>query len=309
MNIIITALATLIVTVLGGFFLNYIINIKPKITYQVKDAVPIKIDDKNIGIYSITLVNPSLKTIKDVTLNIQAFTAKLKNGGIEHSQGLKYTENITDKAFEINIPFLKKGDELSVTVYAEDPIFVPSKPEVAIRSPQQFKLLNIANVKKKSPYYYHYLLPGLVAATSLIIVLSFSERVLHLTQKNTLMFAANVNNLYKLSLAYSAQNNLKYYNQGDMIYAKVRLANNDEEIKKYRDFLKTVIAYSNKRIWKISRCAILYNIAKIELLLNDEAEAEELFKKAIKINKSFVKRRLEYDEEARKFILEKSLQL
>jgi hypothetical protein len=119
MTIVLTALATLVVTILAGVALDYLRRRQPKIIYSVKNAVPIKFESGFIGAYLIELANVSRSVVKEVTCHIQATPVNLRNGGISTSTGLQYTVEETDGSLRITIPYLNAGEELEATVIAE----------------------------------------------------------------------------------------------------------------------------------------------------------------------------------------------
>src|ERR1700733_15204257 len=145
MTIVLTAVATLIVTVLAGLALDYLRHRRPRILYSVKDAVPIDLDGKRIGAYLVSFSNVSQRVIKDVSCHIQAPPAKLRNGGVSTSQGLQYNAVEKDDGVQLSIPYLKSGDELQATLIAEGIAYVPGTPDVAIRSPQDINVVAIGS--------------------------------------------------------------------------------------------------------------------------------------------------------------------
>lgn len=303
MNIILIIVSSLIAPVLVGIILSYIKNIKPVIIYQSVDSIPLQSEsrNKNKGVYLVEIMNISSKTIKSVSLFVQLEGTEVKIGGIKGSQGLQYSEDVKNSEVEIKIPFFKGNDELMVSIIAESPISLPNKPEIAIRSPQHFKLQLVRDYVRRK-WFINYLLPAIGAIMGILFFnLFFQYSKIHEInpeeRKEVLIFAANVNGLYDLSNEFLNQKSVKYFDQGDIIYARAKLANNAQDIKKYSNFLKTILEYE-KNMLKISRCVITYNIAKVELILNNKSEAREYLKKAITLDKNFVEKRLKYDVEA-----------
>lgn len=143
----------------------------------------------------------------------------------------------------------------------------------------------------------------MVSVAIVLSLLFYTSFPILLNQKDVLIFAANANGLYDLAISYSDQTSLTYYNQSDIIYSKAKLTNDSEVVRKYSNFLKMVLD-SDKKMLNRSKCVLAYNIAKIELLLNNKSEAKEYFKKSIAMNRNLVEQRLKYDLEAKKFISE-----
>lgn len=305
MNIAYIIIASLVAPILVGVILNSLKNIKPLIIFQTIGLIPFQFDTKNRynGAYLVEIKNISTKTIKDISLYIKTQASYAKIGGIKKSQGLQYAESIEDGEIKIEIPFLKENDELSVSIIVESSVSIPDNPEISIRSPHNLKVQSASTYfKKRKDAPFKLLLMG--SAIAMIIFLSlfdscgrFSSLFLE-ERKDVLIFSANVNGLYDLSNIYVNMNDLKYITQGDFIYAQAKLTKNPEDVKKYSNFLKTLFNYGN--IIPKSKAVIAYNIAKIELTLNNSTEAEYYFKKAKLLDKDLVIKRLEYDEEAKR---------
>jgi len=164
MTIVLTAVATLIVTVLAGLALDYLRHRRPRILYSVKDAVPIDLDGKRIGAYLVSFSNVSQRVIKDVSCHIQAPPAKLRNGGVSTSQGLQYNAVEKDDGVQLSIPYLKSGDELQATLIAEGIAYVPGTPDVAIRSPQDINVVAIGSGARPPSFRTGFLIASFVAA-------------------------------------------------------------------------------------------------------------------------------------------------
>jgi len=139
MNIIKTAIITIMISFISGLLLNYFTNLGPRILCNVRNGKPKKIGDKENFAYIVTVKNPSKKTIHELTVHIQNSQANLKSTDFKITKGLKFDSNIEDNVLEVYIPFLSKGDEFSVKVYLENQDEVQKKPIVVIRSPENFK--------------------------------------------------------------------------------------------------------------------------------------------------------------------------
>lgn len=303
-NIIITAIVTLVITFLAGIMVEYFKNLAPKILYNVRDGIPIEVDGKKICAYIITINNPSNKTIRELTLNIQSSEANLKSTGAKITEGLKFDYSLKENLLEVNIPFLSKDDEFSVTVYVENQYVMPKKPNIIIRSPEKFKKIDLAQQKKRSNSSL-VIITSSIVASMIVMVTLFSYTPIRISQKDNLMFIATVTGLPQLTLEYAGQTDLNYYDQGNYIYSKAMMSKNVDEIKRYKQFLIALDSYSS--MVKTSRCVIIYNIAKIDLLLGDEKEAKTYFMKSIDLNKKYISKMLDYDKDIEKFVSKESL--
>jgi tetratricopeptide (TPR) repeat protein len=308
MTILLTAVATLIVTVAAGLVLDYLRRAKARIVYSVRDAIPIKLDNKTIGAYLIEFANQSKQTIRDVTCHVKAEPATLRNGGIWTSQGLQYSIS-EENGILLTIQYLNQGDEMQLTAIAESSAYVPKKPEVAIRAPQQFSLVNVDKIKDrkgfKLPLFMAGSIASLVTGVALAIVTSglplFSEG-----QKDVLTFAAAVSGLPQFSSIYSTADRLSYYNQGDLAFAYASQATDAAEIDKYRRFLLITLDRA-PRMLKGSRSVLYYNVGKIDLLLKDREKANIHFRRAYELAPSLIKGRLEVEESIKQYFFDNAL--
>lgn len=144
LNIIKTAIITIIISFISGLLLDYYKNLAPRILCNVRNGIPLHFNNKKFFAYIITVSNLSNKTIHELTLNIQSSQTSLINIDAKITEGLKFDSSIKDKNLDFYIPYLSKGDKFSVTVCAENQYSVHIKPIITIRSPENFKEIDSA---------------------------------------------------------------------------------------------------------------------------------------------------------------------
>lgn len=294
-TIIFTCAGTLLVTIIGGLIVNKIKNIRPKLIFSIKDAIPISIENMSIGAYLINVTNPSSTTIKDITVSISAGSSEIKNGGIKCTEGIEYTDNQVEGSYVLSIPFLKSKEEISITAVAENKYHIPNKPDVIIRSPQSFKLIEKNQINKFSIEKF-YFVPGIIAALSVAFFLFIFLDTPNISpnQSHTLALSAERAGLYGLVEKYATNNDQNYFPQGPLAYSKAMLSRNDEEIYKYEKFIEYILDYSS-RIAPKSECSLFFYLGKIELLLNKNDEAVLHFNQARKSSKSVYNSLIKYN--------------
>ncbi len=301
MTILLTAISTFIVTVVAGLLGDYLRNARPRIVYSTGKSLPIDLDKKKIGAYLVTLTNTSKKTVKDVSVMVDASPASLRNGGISATTGLKYEITTRDGKLELAIPFLNEKDELSLTAIAEALAYVPTRPDVTIRAPQPFKLDNRDNVRQTSPLL-PILLGGLLTAVAVGFTLWLYGSTIYLSQssplvdqKDVLVYSAVVNGLPEMAKEIAGTSNPYYFNQGDMAYLYASQSNDPQQQTKYKQFLVTVVDYAGDNMHPTSKANLYFNTAKISLLLSENDEANRYFAKAIQLDKPFIQKQIKYD--------------
>lgn len=142
LNVIKTAVITIIISFISGLLLDYYKNLAPRILCNIKNAAPKRINGRKICEYIVTVSNVSKKTIHELSLNIQSLQNSLKITDAKITKGLKFDSSVKDKIIDIHIPFLSKGDKFSVIVCIENQRAVNAKPIVVLRSPENFKRIN-----------------------------------------------------------------------------------------------------------------------------------------------------------------------
>ncbi|KGO14512.1 membrane protein [Clostridium botulinum] len=141
-NIIKTAIITIIISFISGLLLDHYRNLAPRILCNIGKGIPIDINNKKFNVYIITVRNISNKIIHDITLNVQSHQSNLKITDAKITKGLKFDSSIEDNVLDVSIPFLSKDDEFSVTVYVDNQYGSYKEPVVVIRSPENFKEVN-----------------------------------------------------------------------------------------------------------------------------------------------------------------------
>ena len=300
-SIVITSAITLLVTIVGGVIVDFVRKIKPKITYSVKESIPIELNGKKIGANIIEVRNPSSKTVKNLVLKISAKEIDIKNSGVKTTQGLEFDVIDGTGVIEIKIPFLKYQDYVSVTSILEGDNFVPKKPEVTVRSPDAFKLIELnGRAEDKSTSSMEVLFPAVLAAMTVAVTLSSVTRLgipflfednkaIEKTishgardeQSTNLVIASVLSDLPELSERYIMGGTMYYYNQGPYIYSLAQKASSKEEINKYSRFLEKTIEISPVIAPK-SKASIYFFLGKIAKLKGSEAEYKKWASKSEK---------------------------
>ena len=188
----------------------------------------------------------------------------------------------TGDILSVSIPFLKPKDEFSITAITESAIYIPPKPDVSIRSPEVFKLVNEDNIKKAKPYELLFV-PAIIAGLAVGIALSsgflyfqpFTEQSVILT------VAATTAGLPNLAAQYAFHKDGYYYTSAALAYSLAKESPKLEEQNKYRMFLLKVIE-SAEGMSSPSECALHFYLGKIEQLLNHKEAAQSYFAQAKK---------------------------
>ena len=138
-SIIKTAIITIVISFISGLLLDCYKNLAPRILCNLGNGIPLELNNKKICAYILTVRNISNKMIHKLTLNIQSSQNNLKIGDAQITKGLKFDSSLKNNILDIDIPFLSKNDEFSVTLYVENQYGEYNKPVIILRSPENFK--------------------------------------------------------------------------------------------------------------------------------------------------------------------------
>lgn len=287
-SIIVTSLITLVITVLAALIVEFLKRIKPKLELSVKESIPIELEkDKKIGANVIFVGNPSSRPVKDIKIRIKAAGKEIRNGGVKSTTGLNYDLTEEGESILIDIPFLKHKDYISITSIIEGRFSIPKAPEVTIRSPDNYKLIN-KNEPTSRPFQL-ISAPAIISALVVGVTLGFVDNPLSTTpttdQGGILALSAALVNLPEVASKYTSNTGIYYYNQGPYIYSLAKATTSTEERKKLRLFLIKTMELGGHMVPK-SKSALCFFVGKISLLLDEKQEAETWFNKSKDANKS-----------------------
>jgi hypothetical protein len=310
-TIALTALATLVVTVLAGFILDFARNSRSKLTYSVKDAVFIELESgKKIGAYVVSLRNTSKRVIKDIECHMAAPPAKLRNGGVEMPQGMQYSIAEPDRNLVLTVPYLNRNDVLTVTAIAEVEYSAPWKLSVAIRSPHELKTVETERDDRPRGFNRGFNVAAVIAT----VATSAAGGVLQIfmtnnTSQDVLTFAAATSNLPHLAELYATgPESIHYYNQADLICGLAASTSDRSEVDKYRRFLSLALQLASG-MQHSSRGNLYYCRGKLDLQMGDNANAIQDFKQAIEYSASTVKTKSAVEPIVRDFLAANGLSL
>lgn len=255
-TIVITTITTLVVTIIAGIAVEYFKKIKPKLEYSIKEAIPIELDGKIIGANVVQIENPSSNPVKEIVLKIKSEGVSIKNGGVKSTTGLDYSVIEDGDTLQITIPFLKYKDYLSITSIVEGRYSIPKNPNVTVRSPDSYTLINTKDAKDGSRGFLssisqsRVLVPATIAAATVSFSLGFGGGASHFgvrsDQGTNLAIAAAVAGLPQLAHDYKSNSGIYYYNQGPYIYSIAKASKSKEEVAKLKLFLVETTKISEK---------------------------------------------------------------
>lgn len=142
LSVIKTGIITIILSFISGVLLDYYKNYAPRIVCDIGKGRYVRINNKRIKVYIITIKNISNKTIHDLNLNLQAYCDNFKIDNAKITNGLKFDILSKNNIYDVSIPFLSKNDEFSVKLFLQNSQKGGCRPIVTLRSPEKFKRID-----------------------------------------------------------------------------------------------------------------------------------------------------------------------
>ncbi|MBV4418919.1 hypothetical protein KM800_06160 [Clostridium tyrobutyricum] len=146
-NIIKTAIITIVISFISGLLLDYYKNLAPRLLCNVGNGIPLKVNGEKFYAYIITIKNTSKKIIHQLNIDIQSSQDNLKARDAKITKGLKFDSSVKNTSLDVYIPFLSRGDKFSVTLYVKNQYTTHNQPVIAIRSPENFKKVDSSGQK------------------------------------------------------------------------------------------------------------------------------------------------------------------
>lgn len=303
LSYLLTGVGSVAIAALGEVAVGYVKRVRPKLVRSLKGSEPIELSDGRwVCADVITLTNPSTVTIKDVTLKVKRPAERMRNGGIEATEGLDYNvAEMNGGELHLLIPFLKGKEYLSLTAVTEGKFRLSDHPpDVTVRSPDPYKLVEegrdrmYAVTSSSTPTALLGLAIGIgVAVVGYLVLTLFVappppvagayawEPAINLT------VAASVADVPELVSVYALKrDDVTYGAQGAYAYSLAK-TNPQAGRLRLRRFLDVLL--KTTRMETSSRANLCFFAGKISQLVNDQPSAAQWFAKASKADASELK--------------------
>ncbi len=145
LGVIKTAIITIIISFISGVLLDTYKNYATRLLCNMKKLRNSKGKNSDLKTYVFTVKNTSKKIIHDLNINIHN---SLKVYDTKISNGLEFHISSENNNFNVSIPFLSKGDEISLKIKVKDIYGGKTKPIITLRSPEDFKKIYTRNSKE-----------------------------------------------------------------------------------------------------------------------------------------------------------------
>ena len=132
-TILISALATLLVSVLAGMVLFFLQAREPHLVFTAADTIPFSGTNRVIAVYQVSVTNDGKKSVDDVVCYIRIAGASIDQKRVFADPSLSYSDSVTGDAMRIEIPSLNPSESEQVSALASSQASLPSRPEVSVR--------------------------------------------------------------------------------------------------------------------------------------------------------------------------------
>ena len=149
LSIIKTAIITITISFISGVLLDHYKNIAPRIVCHMGKYKLVRINNKKIKVYAVSIKNISKQTIHNLNINLQANCIDLKIDNAEITKGLSFDISSEGNVYNVNIPFIGKEDEFSFKIFLEG---TKTKPTITLKSPENFKRIDCGDSNKFIAY-------------------------------------------------------------------------------------------------------------------------------------------------------------
>jgi hypothetical protein len=300
-----------IATVIVNQIVELLKRVNPRVEYSVRDTVPVHVGDKWVGAYLLRIANRSRKRVEDITFHLRASTAALTPQVTEAPPGLESKLVKSEESVSLNFPYLKRGDEVGVKVFAETPYYLPESLTVSISSPHEFTSkmvpyvsdLELALASGNPLKHLSFSIPLLLAVIAVGIALVARRGSLFgVDTRDAIVSAASDAGLPRIAELYVTTPEPRYYEVGDIAYSYAVASGQPAEVDKYRRMLRLTLQ-ADSAIVSESQANLFYCLGRLDLLLQDQNEAVLDFRSGIAKDRALVTTRAKQDQTVEGFLV------
>ncbi len=132
-QVAITAIITGIITVGGGFLINYFQTSEPHLSYDIEDAIPFEGLFENIAIYNVKLENDGNKIVDDVVCQLSFSSAEIQQSKLNLSPSITHNEIVSGNSYRLELFNLNPKESVAISVLVSSSSQLPSRPDISLR--------------------------------------------------------------------------------------------------------------------------------------------------------------------------------
>lgn len=302
LNNIITAVISIVVTVIAGAILYYWQIEKSELSYSFERIEPFENQTEKLTIYHIKIENSGTTIIEDIEGTIDIGNAEITEYKTKSETPINIIDSLQNKQIKILIKSFNKGEGCKVSILAKSSSELPTEPCVKLRSKGTIGI-KIDTEKKDfiGGFNFQFWLIGLTILASLVQLVSkrfvstLTGKHLNGDQRHIFAYLCGVHNIPEEANRYMSLHETTYWAEADRLGF---LAINSQDLvycEKIKWVLNDVLFYTGS-VADESKAIIYFNIAKIEKKLGNIEKVKENINNAKKLSKSLISKRLTFDK-------------
>lgn len=312
-QILITAVITLIITIVAGVILYNYQAKDPHLSYVFQSGIPFKGDSGELVVYNYIILNDGEETIEEINSVIKFSNSIITEVNLESGLSISHKDNVeNNNTHNILIENLnpKESLKLSFLVMHNDGV---KNPQISLRGKgvngvpyvlgngvDKLSLLGfgipttfIASIMTIFIFMFTSLAVTIKSRASTSNDLTDDDDKTNGDQREILSYLASLNNLMDESERYNNINKrVSYWSESDRISFSVT-KKNKEDARKKKQLLLDLLNYT--KIHQKSVGIIYYNIARISKVIGDKKDSENYLSKAKEIIPKLINKRLQLD--------------
>lgn len=301
---ILTAIITIVVTVIGGMVLYYLQFHKAEIVYTYDFVPPFKSQKENLSIVHININNQGNEIAEDVRSEINVHPAIIKDYSIKTDAPIEINTVKDSTKLIFTTKNLNQSEGFKVSILTSSNDKYSGEPNIKIRAKgiNGIKKEDIKEKEEKTPFYklLLYISTFVTGLTLALRGIFKSKNVLgkegkhHDDQNKVIAYLCGINGLDdQADILLGLPNDASYWSEVDRLTSKAINSNDVEFIDKVKKVLTDLLEYAEMADSSVGLTK--YNLARIEMKNGKKENADTLILEAKKLAEELINTRLKLD--------------
>lgn len=300
---ILTAVITIVVTVIGGMTLYYLQFSETKLEYSFEKILPFEGQDENLNIYHIKIFNSGDKITEDVVCHISIIPAHIKNYQVSSETPISFSDKLIEDKIELKIKSLNPEEFANISILGTSSNTFPEQPIIKLRANGVNGQLAFLEAKedKKEPKTFSIII-ALIAGIASILSLSLkgifggvsSDGKHSDIQNEVIAYLCGLHNIDNQVDRYlSLSRKTSYWSEMDRLTSLGINAGKRLELEKIKLVLLDLLSYASMA--DSSKGIGYYNLGRIEKYFGNNNDSEMYLSKAKELIPVLLAKRMELD--------------
>ena len=298
--VVITAIATLVVSIAAPLVLDYFKTPEYKLQYYTQDTLPFKTQTTEMASYQVTIKNEGTKVAENIVCRVFINGATVDQNAFLSDYPLTYNQTVTGDTLVLTVDNMNPQESGTIYLLANSQHELPKQPEVQVRA---IGILGVkASLTDSQDSFSWELILSIASVVGFVGILS-SRLVFRKTEKNEdfddlrqnecLGYLCGIHDLStEAKRYYDTSIHVFYRSESDRLTTIA--VENQSDRKKILNMLIDLLKYRND-ISDDSKAIINFNIAKILKVDGKDAGSKDYLEKAKRLAPKIVGARLKID--------------